>query len=226
MGLPTLRLLRNSNSSCWLIPPPRARSRTPETAPASACIFVTLLTAKRLVLSAQSEALYWEAIRDVYEAWTICAGPPPPPAPGAARIATGDSGPVMPRSAPLTLPHPSIHGGAPPVADAFYSYLCAYLEGEKGAPGSLVVNPIVTKTHDHKHMFPFCCLKPWSMHDGKFVRYTHLGVSQYSFIQAACAIATFATEYTKTFHDGTTKPTVVRGLPLPSPPLGGDAADH
>lgn len=87
---------------------------------------------------------------------------------------------------------------------AFYSYLTSYLEGD-GERGSLAINPVVTEAHDHPHMFPCCCVPAWSMANGEFVRKNQRGVLQYSIIQLACAIITFATQYAHKFHDGEVK---------------------
>jgi len=86
---------------------------------------------------------------------------------------------------------------------AFYNFLEAYLE-RGHPPGSLAQLPDVKALTPHKHIIPCCCLRPWAMDNGEFVRKNKAGVLQYTLVQSACTIVTFATEYRKLYHDGST----------------------
>ena len=86
---------------------------------------------------------------------------------------------------------------------SFYGYLEGYLE--RGFPaGSLAHIPHIQAIPPHKHPIPCCCFRPWSMTNGEFVRRNKIGVLQYTLVQTACTAVTFATNYKKLYHDGST----------------------
>jgi len=87
------------------------------------------------------------------------------------------------------------------VVYSFYCYLEAFLE--QGSPrGSLARLPVATEAHDHPCMMPCCCLRPWRMADGEFVRKCKVGVLQYALVQTCCTAVTFSTQFYDKYHDG------------------------
>lgn len=86
---------------------------------------------------------------------------------------------------------------------SFYGFLEGYLE--RGFPvGSLAHLPHIQAIPPHKHPIPCCCFRPWDMRNGEFVRRNKIGVLQYTLVQTACTAVTFATNYRKLYHDGST----------------------
>ena len=84
---------------------------------------------------------------------------------------------------------------------SFYTYLEGYLEADF-PPGSLAQLDLVKLTPPHRHMLPCCCLVPWRMDDGQFVRLNKIGVLQYALVQTLCTAVTFATNLSGWWHDG------------------------
>lgn len=84
---------------------------------------------------------------------------------------------------------------------SFYTFLEAYLE-RGHPPGSLHTLAVVTEAHDHGCMMPCCCLRPWRMADGEFVRKNKVGVLQYAIVQTICTAVIFATQFYDKYHDG------------------------
>jgi len=90
---------------------------------------------------------------------------------------------------------------------SFYTYLEVWLEGTVGgAPGSLAELGFVRETPPHRHLLPCCCLRPWRMTDGEFVRRNKVGVLQYTLVQTLCTVITFGTQLGGVWHDGATDP--------------------
>ena len=88
---------------------------------------------------------------------------------------------------------------------SFYCYLEAYLERGR-APGSLATSEKVTSLPPHKHLVPCCCLPPWRMDNGEFVRKNKIGVLQYTVVQACCTTVTFVTQFVHKYHDSELSP--------------------
>jgi hypothetical protein len=85
------------------------------------------------------------------------------------------------------------------VVYSFYAYLVAYLE--RNGPRGCLENLAMTKElHDHPCAFPLCCLRPWSMANGEFVRKCRAGVLQYALVQTGCTAVTFATQFYDKYH--------------------------
>ena len=88
---------------------------------------------------------------------------------------------------------------------SFYCYLESYLERGR-APGSLATSERVTSQPPHKHLTPCCCLPPWRMDNGEFVRKNKIGVLQYTVVQACCTTVTFVTQFVHKYHDSELSP--------------------
>jgi hypothetical protein len=88
---------------------------------------------------------------------------------------------------------------------SFYAYLECYLE-RGSPPGSLPTLSVIRDSHEHKHLMPFTCLRPWRMSDGEFVRRCKIGVLQYTVVISICTLVVFITEPTHTWNDGVLSP--------------------